>query len=282
MKGFKGKFHIHPVFWIVFGTGILTGQFWDVITVFFIVIVHEMGHALAALKFGWRLTSVELLPFGGVAKVDEHGTRSFKEELIVTLAGPFQHLWLPLVSHLLLMTPYWNEANHAMFIERNEMILIFNLLPIWPLDGGKIIMLIFSKRFPYRLAYRYSLLCSLLFLVVLSVWIVFLQAFLLNFFIIAGFLTFTIINEWRHQRYVFMRFLLERWRDSKTRSFKEKTLLVTPETTLTEILEGFYKDKLHRIVVKGPTNHKEIDEKLVLEAYFNRHLYHHSIGHLLV
>ena len=266
---------------MVFGTGILTGHFWDVTAVFFIVIIHELGHALSALWFGWRLTSIELLPFGGVAKVDEYGNRSTFEEFVVTLAGPLQHLWLPLISFLLLATPYWNEANHNMFLLHNHMLLLFNLLPIWPLDGGKLLMLLLSKWVPFRSAYRQTLILSFFILLLLSLYMIISKTFLLNFFVIAVFLGFSIIKEWKQQRYVFMRFLLECWKSSQRGQLKERNLLVSPDMTLSEILEGFYKNKHHRIVVKDKNTEKEIEEKVLLDAFFNKHSYHYTIGQLL-
>ncbi|WP_188693563.1 M50 family metallopeptidase [Pullulanibacillus camelliae] len=277
----RKKVHIHPVFWIVFGTGVLTGHFWDVTAIFFIVMMHELGHALAALFLGWRLTSIELLPFGGVAKVDESGTRPFQEEFIVTLSGPMQHLWLPFVSFLLLMTPYWNATNHEMFLEKNWMILLFNLFPIWPLDGGKLLLIVLSRYFPYRRAYRLALLSSFLFLMLLTLWVAFHRTILLNYFVIALFLLVMLIKEWRQQRYVFMRFLLERWQHSALNELKSMTVSVPSDMALMDVVEMFYKDRHHQIKIQGKNEEYLITEKHVLNAFFNGNYYNQAIGKLL-
>ena len=47
-----------------------------------------------ASYYSWRIPRIMLLPFGGMAEVDEHGNRPLKEEAFVILAGPIQHLWL--------------------------------------------------------------------------------------------------------------------------------------------------------------------------------------------
>ena len=75
-----------------------TGYFLEAITLFGIVLIHELGHLTAAKGFGWRVQEVQLLPFGGVLIVDELGTTSTREELIVALAGPLQHVWMILVG----------------------------------------------------------------------------------------------------------------------------------------------------------------------------------------
>ena len=73
---------------------ILTAHFIELSIFLFIVFIHELGHALAASFFSWRIKRISLLPFGGVAEMDEHGNRPLKEEAIVTLAGPLQHVWM--------------------------------------------------------------------------------------------------------------------------------------------------------------------------------------------
>lgn len=52
---------------------VLTGYFIETVTLFGIVFIHEMGHVVAAKSFGWRVKEVQLLPFGGVAVVEEPG-----------------------------------------------------------------------------------------------------------------------------------------------------------------------------------------------------------------
>ncbi|WKB36839.1 M50 family metallopeptidase [Terrilactibacillus sp. S3-3] len=91
------KIKIHPVFWFVMAAGAITGHFWEIAIAFFIVLVHECGHGFAAYKFGWHIEQIQLLPFGGVAKVEHASDRPMREEWLVILAGPLQHLWLPLV-----------------------------------------------------------------------------------------------------------------------------------------------------------------------------------------
>lgn len=265
---------------MVLGAGIITGHFWEVAIVFFIIIIHECGHTLAALWFGWRLESIEILPFGGVAKVDEHGTRPLKEEWVVTLAGPIQHLWLPLVSFLFLQSSFWNVENHHLFLQRNWMILIFNLLPIWPLDGGKILFLLLSHRYPYQKAYRAALILSSLFLLITTIWVVLQTSFLLNYTVIAIFLCFSIYKEWKQQQYVFMRFLLERLNRKAGSSQRTREITVTPDSIPMWIFSQFYKGSTHRIFIKGPGDGREIDEETLLNAYFSGKLTGKPVGDL--
>ena len=73
---------------------IMTAHFFELTMFLIIVLIHELGHAFAASFYSWRIKRISLLPFGGVAEMDEHGNRPLKEEAIVTLAGPLQHVWM--------------------------------------------------------------------------------------------------------------------------------------------------------------------------------------------
>ncbi len=235
-----------------------------------------------ALAFNWRLTAIELLPFGGVAKVDEHGNRPFKEEFLVTIAGPIQHLWLPLVSFALLRTHFWNESNHHLFLTENTLLLVFNLLPIWPLDGGKLLFLLLAKLFPFKKAFRSALVFSLLFLFSLLIAIAYYNHTALNFFVIAIFIGFSIHQEWRQQKVVFMRFLLERWRTRPVEARRSvRKLRVGSDWPIWRVFDLFFKDPAHYIYINGHRVDEAIHETALLEAYFGGKYLDRTIGELI-
>ncbi|MGW9606378.1 site-2 protease family protein, partial [Heyndrickxia sporothermodurans] len=135
--GLLRKIHIHPLFWIIVGIAVITARFHELLILFSILFIHEMGHSIMAHFFSWRIKKISILPFGGVAEMDEHGNRPLKEELLVILAGPIQHVWLAIVMFVLFKMHIISISFFQTFMDYNLMILLFNLLPIWPLDGGK-------------------------------------------------------------------------------------------------------------------------------------------------
>ncbi|RME50997.1 MAG: CBS domain-containing protein [Caldilineae bacterium] len=120
--------------------------------VFGIVLLHELGHSLAALRFGIAVRDITLLPIGGVARLERMPQKPV-QELVVAVAGPLVNVVLALLSipvlwHLtggyplaiLFAGPL--RANFSglfvfLFII-NLSLLIFNLIPAFPLDGGRI------------------------------------------------------------------------------------------------------------------------------------------------
>ncbi|PYZ97356.1 hypothetical protein CR205_01765 [Alteribacter lacisalsi] len=259
---------VHPLFWLVLGTGIVTGYFKEVAMLFSIVFIHEMGHAVMARKFGWRLTKVELLPFGGVAETEEYGNRPVKEELLVVLAGPIQHLWLMGLSFFLLPMSWWSAADHQVFLFHNLTILLFNLLPVKPLDGGKLVFVLQSALMPYRQAMTVSFYFSLAVLAALSVTALALLPFHLNLIVVLAFLAIHHYLEWRQRHFIFMRFLIER-RDKKTGvPEKLRPVFVSGNEQVADVIRQFRRDCRHVIIKKDSGDAAE--EQTVVDAFFHK------------
>lgn len=133
------------------GGGDLSGErfIWSVaayITLFVIVLIHEYGHALAARQVGGESKEIILWPFGGIAfaKVPPRPGA----ELWAVAAGPLVNVVLYPILYVILALAESNElyrSSPALFgyiatiFTLNKWLLIFNLLPIYPLDGGQIL-----------------------------------------------------------------------------------------------------------------------------------------------
>ena len=118
---------------------------------------------LLLTHYNWRIKRIQLLPFGGVAELEEHGNKSLKEELVVVIAGSIQHVWMMLVGYMLFKAGWLNADLYYFFMWNNIIILAFNLLPIWPLDGGKVLFNVLSYRFPYLQAHEKMMQLSCVF-----------------------------------------------------------------------------------------------------------------------
>ncbi|OCA91248.1 stage IV sporulation protein FB [Bacillus sp. FJAT-27225] len=275
--------HIHPLLWLAAALAVLTAHFQELCMLLLIIFIHEMGHALAAASFSWRIKRISFLPFGGVAEMDEHGNRPLKEEAIVILAGPIQHLWMMAAAYLLYTYGVVPDGAYELFISYNLMILFFNLLPVWPLDGGKLVFLGLSLLKPFPEAHRWTLIASFIVLIAFTLAIVAIAPLHLNSWIIAGFLYFTLFFEWKQRHYVFMRFLLERYYGKKDSGLSGLRMIKADEgEPIVEVLAKFRRGFKHSILIDNNNGEKAIlDENEVLHACFSEHRISGKIGDII-
>jgi stage IV sporulation protein FB len=269
MKEILSKIKINPLFWFVVGIGVLTGYFREVLMIFTIVFIHEMGHAVAAHCFKWRIHKIELLPFGGVAEVEDAGNRPFHEELIVILAGPLQHIWMMLLSYALVHFSFWTSTDHHLFIWHNLMILSFNLLPVLPLDGGRLVQLGCTFYFPYAKALTYSRWVSGTCLSVLILLGVIWFPYQLNLWVVLTFLVLTNYLEWKQRHYRFIRFLMSR-QSGQYEHKSSQTVSIRDSTPLREAMKLIKRGQYHMFKVFELQTGKSliIEEREMLHLLF--------------
>lgn len=277
MINLLSKLSIHPLFWLVIGIGIITGHFKQLLLIFFIVFAHEMGHALTAHFFRWRLKKIELLPFGGVTEVDEHGNRPLLEEMLVIIAGPLMHAPMLLLANGLWHVSLISNQTYEMFIMHNIMILAFNLLPIWPLDGGKLIQMFISTRYPYYRAQRIFMTLSFFLLILFICFYSMYAPVTLHIVIVFTFLAIANMLEWKQLNYAHVRFLLERYYGKQTEIQKLKPLYVNSNDTLFEVMLQFCRGCKHQIILED----SKFDENEILHAYFTDKRTTDTIGDLV-
>jgi Zn-dependent protease len=123
---------------------------------FLFVVMHEYGHVFMAQRFGWHVQDVIILPIGGVARMNfKHNTP--KEEILVALAGPAVNLilllvFIALVTVNIILDNTQLVALFGFFGLVNFIILVFNLLPVFPMDGGRVLRAILSLCMPHETA----------------------------------------------------------------------------------------------------------------------------------
>lgn len=120
-----------------------------VLTIFLCVVLHELGHSITAQKYGINTKSITLLPIGGVASL-ERMPESPKQELLIAVAGPAVNVVIAFILWLVL-PPLTNIPDEEFFAQItpanffymllfvNIMLVVFNAIPAFPMDGGRVL-----------------------------------------------------------------------------------------------------------------------------------------------
>ncbi len=128
------------------------------IALFVSVGLHELGHSLVALKRGIDIHSITLMLFGGVAQLDEEFVRDPGNELVIASVGPLVSLLLGagfmVASYF--AGPVSNDAYLVFLLlgQLNIVLAVFNLLPAFPTDGGRILRSLLARRKSHLAATR--------------------------------------------------------------------------------------------------------------------------------
>jgi stage IV sporulation protein FB len=140
----KFKFTIHPLF-IVFGLYFaLIGRLFEFLICTTVALIHECGHAFCAYSLGYKLNRIMLMPFGALVSGDISGI-SLKDDIMLSLWGPLTNI----ICALFFIALWWIFPDLYAYTDTavyfSATIAAVNLLPAYPLDGGRILYCLLAK-----------------------------------------------------------------------------------------------------------------------------------------
>lgn len=208
MKIILTKFKINNLTYLIFLSFLLTGFIKNILLILLIIIVHELGHIMFLKMLHYEIENVEIFPFGGVTKTSKYLNSSINKDIIIYLGGFLLQIFLFLIIFNIYNNHLISNNTYNLFNTYNKSILLFNLLPIRPLDGGELLLLILEK---YKSFYKSLTIMNYISIISLIIFTLINIKLNLNNYIIISFLLFKIIYNIKNKIIIQNKFLLERY-----------------------------------------------------------------------
>ncbi len=171
----------------------------------FIILIHELGHFITALFLKLNVSNIKIFMFGGVTTFNESLNVSIYKELLMLLMGPISQVLFWLLIFYLYRVNLVSSLTFNKICVINKVLLSFNLLPIIPLDGGKLLNNFLNLFLNYDISHKISIIIS-----IISLPLIFLIFNKLISIFILVFLILNIIEEITTHKYKLYYIILDR------------------------------------------------------------------------
>lgn len=270
-------FRVHPTFLLVLAIYGVLGLFAQALVVFALVVGHELAHLAMAKAYGFKVVALELFPFGGAAICEDFFEGKKLEETTVAMAGPIFNVGLLFIAQGLRWEGWWDGSLSDDFVRLNFWLAAFNLLPLLPLDGGRVVRALLAGSFGFvrttkvlawagRLA---GILAAVVGLVIFGQGEISEGA--VSLIVLGGFFWSAGGKEIVAARIVFLRQLTRKKEELIKRGLMRcRNLAVRPETPLVRIVEEFTPDSYALITLTDDrfTLAKTLTETEILDRMF--------------
>jgi len=229
MKNILNKIYIHPFFLLTLFIFVSIGYFRFIMYFMILILIHELGHIAISLIFKWNIDKIIILPFGGLTKYNEIINKPLIEEFLISISG----IIFQIIFYLLIK----NYIDYEYFSFINYFIILFNLIPIYPLDGSKILNAFLNVITTYKNSLSITIIISYIFIIILS-----LLFFNLNKIIafVIIFLMLEVNRLYKQRKELFNKFLLERYLNNF--EFKKKKTIMSVNKMKKDYKHLFYID----------------------------------------
>ena len=205
IKNFLNKLEINKLTPILFLLSFITGLFKEIIALYLLIIFHEFGHYIASYYYSWNINKIVIYPFGGLIKYNDIIDKPFYQELIVTLSGPINQLVIFFIMSLLYKKYIISHYFYNALLNYNYALIVFNILPIIPLDGSKIMNIVLNKVFSYKKSYY---LLSIISIYTTIFFIFYIDSY--SYILVISYLIMELYNYINYGKYMINRFILEK------------------------------------------------------------------------
>lgn len=263
------KIKINPLLLVLSIIWLISGYWSTAVVIYLLLVLHELGHILAAASFRVRIYELELLPFGSSAKMENIFEGHPVKETIIAAAGPVVSLIFA-VSAFTLHHYFPNFIPDELLLAEKYGYLIacFNLLPVLPLDGGRILRAILSRRCDFGRATRITAVLGMVAggaLVGYGVYTVFIMRPDILLPMLGLFLFFSAFDEFKQGRYELAKALLNRQKTQfRSESLYVKEVAIRDDMKLSSVLRLLREDDKYYVF-------KVLNKDMQVKGSFDEH-----------
>ena len=201
------KIKFHYTYYIISLSFLITGQFLNLIIFTSLIIVHELGHYIACLITKVNVSKIIIYPYGGITKIEDVIDINFTKELFIAISGIVIQSIYFFIIYLLYKNYLIRDYTYNIFYNYHYSMIIFNLIPIYPLDGSKILNIVINKLFNFKLSNILLIIISIINMIVM----IFIYKFNYSYLMIIGILINYLYSYIKNINYLYNRFLLEKY-----------------------------------------------------------------------
>lgn len=257
-------FKLHPLFLLTGFIFIILGEALAFFVYFIVVVLHEIAHAVVAQRLGYGLNKIYLLPFGAMLDINQNFVTR-EDEIKVALAGPsFNFILAFLCLGLWWIFPE-TYAFTSFFVFCNIITGLVNLLPCYPMDGGRVLVAMLEGKLKrekaLKMSYIFNYVFSVIFLILFFINLKF--EVNISYALMAIFIFFGTINNKFSGNYSMIKF------NNKNRNIYEvKGILVKGNTPLYRIFKHFNSKKFNIVYVQLENGQIKMLTENFLQKYF--------------
>lgn len=257
IKNILKKIKIHPIFFFFAFISAFTGLFKEFLVFSSLIFFHESGHIITSIFFNWKIDSINFYPYGGMIKFNEKINKPISEEVIITISGLLFQLIYYFIIVMLYNSYKISDYTFILFKNYHYSIFFFNLIPIYPLDGIKLINLLLCKNFSFNFSHILSIIISYIFIIIFMIFS-YTNSLSMNTLLMISLLINKVIEEHKQHKYYCNKFIFERYLYKF--NFR-KTKIIDNQN-----LNNMFRDKKHIFKYKN----EYITENSLLKKKFKR------------
>ena len=241
----KIKFHYTLLFFICLG--LICGIYKKLLIIYTLIMFHELGHLLFIKIFKRKINKITVLPFGGIIDYQNNDNMPLYQDFLINGGG--------LLVNIILFFIF----KDGLFREYNIIIIAFNVLPIFPLDGGRLLEVSLCKIFRFKIVIVLLSILSIIFIIFIFIYN-FITLKAISVYLIFLFLLFENIELYKERRKKYQFFLLKKYLFPNMKLRRKRIKKIGN-------LTNYFHRGVNNVI---SLDNRTIEEQTILEKYFKR------------